>query len=188
MWKANAMLFLCKWHEITPINRVFVTKGSQVCLNWAFKIDGSALKEFRKQGLQTTSAWTATSVYLVTEEMYKDLLCNNKSALWRKQEVLETITGSDAEYKFYHFCVSCSNPENPMTQRWAEDLKSLAESKMWKQPNKIGVTLCILKKHSCFSEHRGKILILELKNARPIEFTLKSQKLKDRKYLKVLKN
>ena len=100
----------------------------------------------------------------------------------------ETITGSDAEYKFSHFCVSGSNPENPMTQRWAEGLKSLAESKMLKQPYKIGVTLCILKKHSFFSEHRGKILILELKSARPIAFTLKSQKLKDRKYLKVLKN
>lgn len=35
-------------------------------------------------------------------------------------------------------------------------LKSLAESKMLKQPNKTGATPSILKKYSCSSEHRGK--------------------------------
>lgn len=107
-----------------------MAKGSQVCLNWAFKIDGLALKELRKQGLQTASAWAAPSEYLVTEKMYKDLLCNNKSTLWRKQEVPESVTGSYTDYKSYHCWVTGSNPENSTTQRWEEGLRSLAESKM----------------------------------------------------------
>lgn len=69
--------------------------------------------------------------------MYKDLLCNNKSTLWRKQEVSEIVTGSYTEYKFYHFWVTGSNPENYTTQRWAEGLRSLAESKMLNSLTKL---------------------------------------------------
>ena len=70
--------------------------------------------------------------------------------------MLDKTKLSYAGYKFYHFCVSGSNPEKLTTQRWAEGLKSLAESKILKQPNKTGVAPSILNKYSCFSEHRGK--------------------------------